>query len=320
MNVVGEIDDESGLVVEYNEEKRRAVWNAHPLEEYGLPVLTALISIWFDEIKGTTSVTISKHETAALQILNVKPDVNRIPRNLGFVAATKNAPCPELAGAVCKDIKEGLEKGIIATVPSLDGKSSQTVVLAGGVGCFQGDAPKICIYCSHKGVRARFMCPFCLHEKGKPKTFVGTAGTHRNKKRPVALQNHLMKFSPSKQAEPYESEGVNRNPNPLMLLDHVDPHYDSVLDVLHLGPLGYVVFILHILLAGQQKPFKPHLVSAAARLEALEWSSFPVRIRGDKVLENSKSFVGRDSKIFIQVAHLSLSPRWVPRFQSTACC
>ena len=107
-------------------------------------------------------------------------------------------------------------------------------------------------------------------------------------------------ITPSERPEQLKGINLASIDNPFMQLEHIDSHPDSVIDVLHPGPLGPFPLILERLI--KHGTPSAAIESGAAFLDSMPWSSFPQHVTGEAVAKHSGSFVGRDYKIFIQIA------------------
>ena len=301
VDVVGEADWSTASWRFFTDAEKTSFHAPHHLETRGLPVLPVFLALWADEVKATTSTKHDKHETMAIQILNVPPHINRFTRNVGVLAAVKDVSCHQVAAAVFQDMRENLEKGIEWVIPDDAAPGGyRRVLIAVGLSCFTGDSPKICIFCSHMGVQSRFPCPFCKFDRNTMS--LRELGEARTKECTLSHQLEISNNPPPQADRPLKCQGVKEEEsvNPFLHVAHVDPHADSALDALHLGPLGLVKMLVEHLIGGKSHP--DYVLNASLLLAAMDWSSFEDSVTAAAFIYHWASFVGRDFKTFIQIA------------------
>ena len=141
-------------------------------------------------------------------------------------------------------------------------------------------------------------------------------GEPRTKEWTLSHQAGLTKNPPSQADCPLKCQGVkaDKSRNPFLHIPHVDPHVDSTLDALHLGPLGLAKMVAEHLIGS--KSHQDYVITASQFLDSIDWSPLHIPVKGSVLIHHWGSFVGRDFKVFIQVAPAvarALGPR-APRY------
>uniref|UniRef100_A0A8W8NVP9 Uncharacterized protein n=1 Tax=Magallana gigas TaxID=29159 RepID=A0A8W8NVP9_MAGGI len=215
-------------------------------------------------------------------------------KNSIFLAASEQVAMMELLKPVCDDIKMCAEIG----VDSYDAFLKQEITLTSEISSIISDYQMMSLVSNHMGPAAIKFCPKCLADKSDPFTIWPLRTSSATRKTLRRLEIHAQG---SARTMIQKQTGIKFYDN--CLWQHVDPHRDA--------PVG----ILHFLYLGLAKHLIQHCVRTLSEhqmqlltlhLETVDQTDFSYRINADTFFKFLDSRQGKDYKHYLQVAPFNM--------------
>ncbi|RPA94178.1 hypothetical protein L873DRAFT_1476533 [Choiromyces venosus 120613-1] len=200
------------------------------------------------------------------------------------------------------EIKQ-LQRGIIG----YDANNKNSVIITGSLLMVKGDNPASSTLANHLW-KSDFPCRACLFNKKEPTNTSTniqnrTVVPFRNKACTIELLNAWSKdyqFNLPNTQGIKLGTGLTCQISPLYEVLGFDPHLDQLFECLHTWFLGPLKHITQAFLNSKLvKKYNPEL---KLFINSLSWDGFSETITGRRVVNWHGSFVGKDYKLFAQVA------------------
>ncbi|KAI9144020.1 hypothetical protein BKA69DRAFT_1036375 [Paraphysoderma sedebokerense] len=257
----------------------------------GKRVVNVPLMLWSDETSGNTTKKWNKYESVFVVLAGLPFKEQQKLKNLHFLCTSNRANVQALLKPIAEEIYQELEKGI----ECFDAYIQEDVLVVCGLFATLADNPRASELCQHLGPSANKSCRFCHynHVANEP-TQILPLRTQENYERCIA--EIQMERSHTRKRRKRTEHGVSDTTCELVNCDGFN--YHSLLEPLHMFHLGAVKYECRRInqLSDEKKK------KLATILDSLDLSNLASKLSGHHLINYLNSFVGRDLKIYAQIA------------------
>ncbi|KAI9143952.1 hypothetical protein BKA69DRAFT_1036324 [Paraphysoderma sedebokerense] len=257
----------------------------------GRSVVMVPLLLWSDETSGNTTKQWNLFENWFLALAGLPLRDIQCLKNLHFVATSNVVNALEISEAIAQEITDELQDGI----ECFDAVTKNKVLVVGGLFATLADNKRASELVNHAGATANCYCRFCFIDKRQQNPLDVTA-ERRSNQRVDEIVDRMTDMTRSAYQNERAATGVNKTFSPLTQLPGYDR--DSLIECLHtfcLGPAKHETQLVKSL-------DNSKLQTIRCFVDAFDFTDFPSKMTGRHLTDYSGSFVGRDFKLFVQIA------------------
>ncbi|XP_070552645.1 uncharacterized protein [Ptychodera flava] len=306
-DLVGWKITKDSTIVKLSHDKSKSLCEGNILRKNakGKKVVSVPVVLFSDDVGGSSTHKWNAFSVWCLMLGGLPKKENNDLQNILFLNASNSVSALELSKPLVAELKVLENLG----VTMYDASLGEEVMVVSPVFLVKADNKRQSDVVSHLGSCAVKFCQKCTISRVDDD--VTTVGDVRSKQ---FVQEAIGKI---KDAESESAKktiraqyGVTEIENPLMKLESFDNARSIAYERLHSIELGLVKVVTQLTFCNMSQHGKD---TAAAKLEAFDWSAFGRRL-SPSFIEKHKSFLGRDFKVFAQVAPFILAES-IPREQ-----
>ncbi|KAI8826980.1 uncharacterized protein EV422DRAFT_502697 [Fimicolochytrium jonesii] len=319
----------------YEDDERSSILSPHHLKIVignRRVIITPLI-LYCDDVSGNRSKKWNCHYNWCFQLAGLPFKYCQMDYNTHFIATSNCASPLDIGKLVVNDIRNGLERGVLA----YDARLMEEVVVIGYTFCVEGDNPM------HNELTSMIDIKNDLHQLlqlsmarswretkdtlDKQVVIAKTQGVtalQRNQRengvKSTYATNLLTKLT-SMRSQKLPLSDIDRHAalhiaqyglNPLFDLVGFDGHEDSPVEALHTILLGTVKWLWRATIKHMAR--RPEKIVFAARLDSMATRGLDTTFKSKQLIQYSHSLIGKDFRAIAQVAPFLcrnlLSPEW----------